>query len=62
MGSDMGVLIAMVIVLALGLLLGKLGDIAMDKGYFWIFLALTVLGTGLMVAWLGAVKQTYHGP
>lgn len=37
--------------------LSKLGDIALDRGHFWLFMVLGIAGSGLLLALISAAKQ-----
>ncbi len=46
----MELLIGIVVMVAVILVFSKLGDIALEHGSLWLFLALTIIGSGLFLA------------
>ena len=54
----MEVFVGVLVVCGVLLLLSKLGDLALTRGPFWLFLAITLIGSGLFIVAVKVAQQT----
>jgi hypothetical protein len=52
----MSIWVIVVLFLAGLLVLSKIGDFVLERGSFWGFLLISIVVSGLLLAWIGAVK------